>query len=68
MIMSLLSRQPNYWLSGSVTLVKAVGLFKPCIYYRLLVILFLLSRQPNYWLSGSVTLVKVVGLLKPCIY
>ena len=32
MILSLLSRQPNYWLSGFVTLVKAVGLFKPCIY------------------------------------
>ena len=26
MILSLLSRQPKYWLSGSVTLVKAVGL------------------------------------------
>ena len=31
-ILSLLSRQPNYWLSGFVTLVKAVGLFKSYIY------------------------------------
>ena len=30
--LSLFSRQPNYRLSKSVTLVKAVSLFKPCIY------------------------------------
>ena len=32
MILSLFSRQPNYRLFWSVTLVKAVGLFKPSVY------------------------------------
>ena len=32
MNLSLFGRQPNYRLSTSVTLVSAVGLFKPCIF------------------------------------
>ena len=32
MNLSLFSRQPNYRLSRSVTLVKVVGLIKPSIY------------------------------------
>ena len=68
MNLSLFSRQPNYLLFRSVILVRAVGFFKPCIYWRLLVNLSLFSRQPNYRFSRSVTLVKAVGLFKPCFY
>ena len=46
---------------------KAIGLFKPCIRQRLLLILSLFNRQPTYRLSKSVTLVSAVGLFKPCI-
>ena len=31
MNLSFFSRQPNYRLSTSITLVSVVGLFKPCI-------------------------------------
>ena len=62
MNLSLFSCQPNYRLSRSVTLVKAIGLLS-LVFIRGFSELHFFSRQPNYRLYRFVTQVKAVSLL-----